>query len=84
MYAGRVVEEASVEKLFASPAHPYTKGLIRSIPRIDLVCAETGGLSPLAHIARLSAPAPSAEVVASFELIAKRANLDLQGNPDNP
>jgi peptide/nickel transport system ATP-binding protein len=35
MYAGRVVEEASVEKLFASPAHPYTKGLIRSIPRID-------------------------------------------------
>ena len=35
MYAGRVVEEASVEKLFASPAHPYTQGLIRSIPRID-------------------------------------------------
>ena len=35
MYAGRVVEEASVEKLFASPAHPYTKGLIRSSPRID-------------------------------------------------
>ena len=35
MYAGRVVEEASVEKLFATPAHPYTKGLIRSIPRID-------------------------------------------------
>jgi len=35
MYAGRVVEEASVKKLFATPAHPYTKGLIRSIPRID-------------------------------------------------
>jgi peptide/nickel transport system ATP-binding protein len=35
MYAGRVVEEATVENLFASPAHPYTKGLIRSIPRID-------------------------------------------------
>ena len=35
MYAGRVVEEATVAKLFASPAHPYTKGLIRSIPRID-------------------------------------------------
>jgi peptide/nickel transport system ATP-binding protein len=35
MYAGRVVEEATVEKLFAAPAHPYTKGLIRSIPRID-------------------------------------------------
>ena len=35
MYAGRVVEEATVEKLFANPRHPYTQGLIRSIPRID-------------------------------------------------
>jgi peptide/nickel transport system ATP-binding protein len=35
MYAGRVVEEASVELLFAQPLHPYTQGLIRSIPRID-------------------------------------------------
>jgi len=36
MYAGKVVEEASVEDLFADPRHPYTQGLIRSIPRIDL------------------------------------------------
>jgi peptide/nickel transport system ATP-binding protein len=35
MYAGQVVEEASVEELFAHPRHPYTQGLIRSIPRID-------------------------------------------------
>ena len=35
MYAGKVVEEASVEQLFAHPRHPYTQGLIRSIPRID-------------------------------------------------
>ena len=35
MYAGMVVEEASVEELFANPRHPYTQGLIRSIPRID-------------------------------------------------
>ena len=35
MYAGQVVEEASVEALFANPRHPYTQGLIRSIPRID-------------------------------------------------
>ena len=35
MYAGKVVEEASVERLFAEPLHPYTQGLIRSIPRID-------------------------------------------------
>jgi len=35
MYAGRVVEEAPVEELFARPHHPYTQGLIRSIPRLD-------------------------------------------------
>jgi len=35
MYAGKVVEEARVEDLFASPRHPYTQGLIRSIPRLD-------------------------------------------------
>jgi peptide/nickel transport system ATP-binding protein len=35
MYAGRVVEEAPVEELFANPLHPYTQGLIRSIPRLD-------------------------------------------------
>jgi peptide/nickel transport system ATP-binding protein len=35
MYAGKVVEEASVEDLFGHPRHPYTQGLIRSIPRID-------------------------------------------------
>lgn len=34
MYAGRVVEEASVENLFDSPAHPYTIGLISSVPRL--------------------------------------------------
>jgi peptide/nickel transport system ATP-binding protein len=36
MYAGKVVEEALVDDLFGDPRHPYTQGLIRSIPRIDL------------------------------------------------
>ncbi|MCA1533340.1 ABC transporter ATP-binding protein [Bradyrhizobium sp. NBAIM03] len=36
MYAGKVVEEAPVDDLFGDPRHPYTQGLIRSIPRIDL------------------------------------------------
>jgi peptide/nickel transport system ATP-binding protein len=35
MYAGKVVEEAPVAELFGNPRHPYTRGLIRSIPRID-------------------------------------------------
>jgi oligopeptide/dipeptide ABC transporter ATP-binding protein len=35
MYAGQIVEQAEVKELFANPRHPYTLGLLRSIPRID-------------------------------------------------
>jgi oligopeptide transport system ATP-binding protein len=35
MYAGRIVEQADVHELYAKPAHPYTLGLLDSIPRID-------------------------------------------------
>lgn len=35
MYAGRVMEEADVYSIYAQPAHPYTKGLLESLPRID-------------------------------------------------
>ena len=37
MYAGRKVEEATVEELFARPQHPYTHGLMASIPRLPLM-----------------------------------------------
>jgi peptide/nickel transport system ATP-binding protein len=47
MYAGKVVEEAPVEELFANPRHPYTQGLIRSIPRVD---AAATGRTRLAQI----------------------------------
>ncbi len=35
MYAGRIVEHAPTRDIFASPRHPYTKALLRSVPRID-------------------------------------------------
>ena len=35
MYAGRIVEQGCVDELFANPAHPYTRGLIKSVPRMD-------------------------------------------------
>jgi peptide/nickel transport system ATP-binding protein len=35
MYAGRKVEEAPVDELFARPRHPYTEGLLKSIPRLE-------------------------------------------------
>jgi peptide/nickel transport system ATP-binding protein len=40
MYAGRKVEEAPVEELFARPQHPYTHGLLASIPRLALMRGE--------------------------------------------
>jgi peptide/nickel transport system ATP-binding protein len=40
MYAGRKVEEASVESLFARPQHPYSRGLIGSIPRLPSMRGE--------------------------------------------
>ena len=45
MYAGRKVEEADVEDLFARPLHPYTQGLMRAIPLLD-VEADAAGTRP--------------------------------------
>jgi len=36
MYAGKVVEKASTDSLFDQPSHPYTQGLLQSIPRLDM------------------------------------------------
>ena len=49
MYAGRIVEHAEVHELYAKPAHPYTKALLGSIPRLDLKGQEVAvikGLPP--------------------------------------
>ena len=40
MYAGKMVEVAATESIFKAPKHPYTRGLIGSIPRIDFETAE--------------------------------------------
>jgi peptide/nickel transport system ATP-binding protein len=58
MYAGKVVEEATVEDLFANPRHPYTQGLIRSIPRIDMAATHKVRLEAIAGtVPKLIAPA---------------------------
>jgi oligopeptide transport system ATP-binding protein len=49
MYAGRIVEAADALDLYAKPAHPYTEGLLKSIPRLDAKgqdIAVIGGLPP--------------------------------------
>ena len=57
--AGRVVEEAPVEALFGNPKHPYTQGLIRSIPRIDLDAQQKHRLEAIpGTVPKLIEPAP--------------------------
>src|SRR5262249_11973041 len=49
MYAGKGVEEAPVGELFAQPRHPYTQGLIRSIPRDDPAATRRSRLESIAR-----------------------------------
>jgi peptide/nickel transport system ATP-binding protein len=59
MYAGQVVEEAPVRTLFGDPKHPYTQGLIRSIPRIDLAATQKVRLEAIpGTVPKLIEPAP--------------------------
>ena len=48
MYTGRVVEEATVEGLFANPAHPYTRGLLKSLPSVAVDAVAPKRLSTIA------------------------------------
>ena len=43
MYAGRCLEEGSVDEVFDAPAHPYTRGLLGSLPRLDAPGASEAG-----------------------------------------
>jgi peptide/nickel transport system ATP-binding protein len=54
MYAGRKVEEASVNALFARPRHPYTRGLMASIPAVP-----NAGLPPQPRLAEIPGTVPS-------------------------
>jgi peptide/nickel transport system ATP-binding protein len=44
LYAGRIVEEASADALFATPRHPYTRRLLEAIPRVDVGRARPRGI----------------------------------------
>ena len=61
LYAGELVEEGSALEVFHSPRHPYTVGLLRSIPRREEDASGTGTRQMLATIPG-SLPAPGAEI----------------------
>jgi peptide/nickel transport system ATP-binding protein len=56
MYAGRKVEEASAEELFGNPLHPYTVGLMASIPRLGLMRGEGAEVERLQEIPGIVPP----------------------------
>ena len=56
MYAGEIVEKASVEELFARPQHPYTVGLLGSIPRLD---------RQMSHLATIEGMVPNMSALPS-------------------
>jgi len=47
MYAGRIVEYSNVRPIFANPKHPYTQGLLKSIPRLDEDQPKSGRLEAI-------------------------------------
>ncbi|MFH8382944.1 dipeptide ABC transporter ATP-binding protein [Kitasatospora sp. NPDC018058] len=83
MYAGRVVETAGVDALFAAPRHPYTLGLIGALPRLD---GRGGALVPIpgtpAPMAELPPGCPFAARCPLAEERCSTAEPPLEGNPD--
>ena len=80
MYAGRKVEEAPVEELFARPLHPYTHGLMRAIPRLD-IDAETAGRRPRLKeipgmVPRLDRPIPGCAFAPRCDFATERCRIE--------
>ena len=77
MYAGKVVEEGPVEEIFRSPRHPYTQGLIRSIPRIDAEDAGTRRLDAIPGVVpSLLEPRPGCRFAARCPHVIDECRAD--------
>ncbi len=73
MYAGKVVEEAPVGELFGNPRHPYTQGLIRSIPRLDMAAVKKTRLEAIpGTVPSLLAPPPGCRFAARCRFVQDR------------
>ena len=71
MYAGRKVEEAPVRALFADPRHPYTRGLLRSVPRLSNASDD----GPRPRLAEIPGTVPSLKEPVPGCLFAPRCSL---------
>jgi len=81
MYAGRKVEEAPVAQLFANPQHPYTVGLLASVPKVDRT-----GRRPRARLADIAGMVPALDREITGCRFAPRCRLatDLCHREDPP
>jgi len=70
MYAGRKVEEAGVQELFAAPMHPYTQGLLASVPRLG-----TGSTAAGTRLAEIAGVVPSLTAMPDGCAFAPRCPL---------
>jgi peptide/nickel transport system ATP-binding protein len=78
MYAGRVIEEAPVDALFANPRHPYTQGLIRSIPRIDTAATRKERLEAIPGVVpNLLNPPPGCRFAPRCPHVMARCHTDV-------
>jgi peptide/nickel transport system ATP-binding protein len=80
MYAGRKVEEAPVTALFEEPLHPYTRGLMRAIPRLDIE-ADTAGTRPRLQeipglVPRLTQPIPGCAFAPRCGFATERCRIE--------
>ncbi len=73
MYAGKKVEEATVETLFANPLHPYTRGLMASIPALP-----SPGAAPQTRLAEIPGTVPSLVRLPTGCAFAPRCRLAIK------
>jgi oligopeptide/dipeptide ABC transporter ATP-binding protein len=89
MYAGQIVEQASVEDLFSNPQHPYTRGLMGSIPvlgkvtrRLEVIPGSVPNLINLPHGCRFS-PRCRARIERGLEICLQENPVLLETNSNH-
>ena len=75
MYAGRKVEEAPVAALFARPRHPYTRGLLNSVPRLAGSSKDSGTAAPRKRLTEIPGTVPSMKEPIAGCVFAPRCAL---------
>lgn len=77
MYAGRIVEEGTVEEVFDNPSHPYTVGLLNSIPRRGLRKTDHALFTIPGSLPQIGDPLPTCVYVARCPLVTDKCRTEV-------